>query len=573
MNSNLWPVHAFIDSLVRAGVQAAVISPGSRNTPLTMALVEHPDIEVFSHLDERSAAFFALGMAKGTGVPVVIECTSGTATANYLPAVMEAFEARVPMIVVTADRPQQLRDVGANQAVRQSGMYGQHVKWSVDMPLPDGTDIIARHAVVVAARAVAVSLEAPMGPVHINYPFVEPLMPPRLGELTGDQFIPTVSIQQPRRSLPAEDALSRLQMELQRAVRPLIILGPQTDKPLATAVRAFAGRHRIPILADILSQARFESDDSQDVVFHYDAILTATPDVIDPPDVLLRFGAQPTSKTLAMFMARIPKEAAVFIHDDSPFYRDASFVATEIVLGDMIPWLDQVELDMSSNNGRYNAGWLAADQIAKTVIEQYTNEVWFEGSAVRLALQSIDEKARFFIGNSRPVRDADALGVAHPDVIVDANRGVSGIDGVTSTAFGLAAADLTRPTVLCIGDVSFYHDLNGLLAASRFHVPLTVVLIQNDGGGIFQHLSQSDRTDTLSFFTTPHGLEFDHIVAAYGGSFCRVTDGPSLQAALKAGVASQGLTVIEVPFENAASVGAYRQLYHQLRLALTAQPR
>lgn len=183
-NWDLWPVHAFVDALAAAGVKAAVVSPGSRNTPLTLAFAEHPEIAVYSHLDERSAGFFALGLAKSTGVPVVLCCTSGTATANYYPAVMEAFEARVPLLVVTADRPHQLRDVGANQAVRQPGMYAMHVKWALELPVPDGTQELARHAAAMAARATAVALAAPAGPVHVNYPFVEPLMLPPRAELT-----------------------------------------------------------------------------------------------------------------------------------------------------------------------------------------------------------------------------------------------------------------------------------------------------------------------------------------------------------------------------------------------------
>ncbi|GMA60258.1 2-succinyl-5-enolpyruvyl-6-hydroxy-3-cyclohexene-1-carboxylic-acid synthase [Alicyclobacillus fastidiosus] len=575
-NWDLWPVHSFVDGLVAAGVRQAVISPGSRNTPLTLAFAEQPDVQVYTHMDERSAGFFALGLARSTNAPVVLCCTSGTATANYYPAVMEAFEARVPLIVVTADRPHQLRDVGANQAVRQPGMYAGHVKWALEMPVPDGSVGIARHAAAMAGRGVAVALASPCGPVHINYPFVEPLLPPLRADLDASHRVPVPKLYRPLAGQPAAAATDRLHAALRSAERPLFVLGPQSSALLARAVAAFCDAEGIPLFADVLSQARFlDGLPSSTQIAHYDMLLLAAGDRAPLPDVVVRFGAQPTSKSLAGFFQRMPGQTQVFVVDDTEWYRDASFVATDVIAGDelsLVRRLASQPLDQGARWQDHLQLWRRADGVVRAQIEAFTEEHWFEGSAMRSLVDALPANTQLFIGNSRPIRDLDALvNPSRPPLAVFGNRGVSGIDGIVSTAFGIAAGGASHPTVLCVGDVSFYHDLNGLLAARRFEIPLTVLLIHNDGGGIFQHLSQAQRSETLEYFTTPHGLDFQEITQAYGGVFTRVGNAEELARAVRQATGEQkGLQVIEVRFGNAESAALYRKLQRLAQDAVQA---
>lgn len=540
-----------------------VISPGSRNTPLTIAFAEHPDVFVYSHMDERSAAFFALGLARGSGRPVVISCTSGTASANYYPAVMEAFLARVPLIVVTADRPPQLRDVGANQAARQMGEYASHVKWSIELPIPDGQRQTATHAASVAARACATAAVAPAGPVHINYPFIEPLMPQSRSDATqrDEVKVPVVHLS---RSVLDTATIAMLDATFRAAKRPLIVIGPDYDMDQLEAVLAFAVANQVLLMIDALGQLRNRSSLQLDIILsHYDTLLKVDIDSLSlqRPDWILRFGAQPTSKALSAFLADLPSDTRTIVVDESPLYRDASFCATDVVVGDVGEWLTATSRSPSLEQDIYRREWLRVNQVVGNIVAQQVIGEWSEASLIHHLTRWLDEGTQLMIGNSRPVRDLDTvLAVTDHEFCVFANRGASGIDGVVSTAFGLAAAHPKKHTVLCIGDVSFYHDVNGLLAARRFDIPLTIILVHNHGGGIFQHLSQAQRPDMLSYFTTPHEIDFQPIVQAYGGLYLRVDDEATCHAAFLKARESQSLHVIEVMFENATGSAWHRRL-------------
>lgn len=560
MNESLWIVHAFVEGLFVGGVRRAVVSPGSRNTPLTIALAEHPGIEVFTHLDERSAAFFALGLAKASGEPVVIECTSGTATANYYPAVIEANESRVPLVVVTADRPHQLREIGANQAIHQPQMYAANVKRAIELPVPDGNVDSARYAASMAARATAFACERPAGPVHINYPFVEPLLPPKREEARLHHARPA-RIVPSRPPEPEPHVLHELEQVLSHAARPVIVVGPMHDASLARAVASFAERFEIPLFPDILSQVRGAKGNH--VIRHFDLLLSAQSNLMKS-DVVLRFGAEPTSKAMSSVLSRLPEQTRVFANDETSWYRDATLATHDVIVGDMTRWLEMSMLSMSDDARAYAQFWRKLDDGASKLVRRFVDEHWFEGAAVQTVVEAVPKHGRCFLGNSRPIRDADALAIPVFGAVMDANRGASGIDGVTSTAFGESLAKPNQPTVLCIGDVSFYHDLNGLLAASQFHGSLTVVLIHNEGGGIFQHLSQASRSDMLHYFTTPHQLQFEPIVQGFGGTYTSVDNAKALRGEIIKSIDRQGLHVIEAHFTNDAGASLYRELRKQL---------
>ncbi|WP_206832663.1 2-succinyl-5-enolpyruvyl-6-hydroxy-3-cyclohexene-1-carboxylic-acid synthase [Alicyclobacillus fructus] len=564
MNPELWPVHALVDGLYAGGVRRAVISPGSRNTPLVFALLEHGGMELVSHMDERSAGFFALGMARQTGEPVAVVCTSGTAVANLYPAVVEACFSRVPLVVLTADRPAELREVGANQTIRQPNLFGSHVKWACETPVPEDRVSVALDLRSLALRAGLVARSAPEGPVHVNVPLREPLLPPRRRESSGLFELPALEGQPAAEAPCAPSALARVEEALSRAKRPVIVAGPMRPGALAHAVAHFAARCGIPLLADILSQCR----DAEASVPHYDLVLRADA-AIEPPDLILRFGGEPTSKALSAWLRKSRAEVVLF--DETPLYRDSGHQATQVVIGDPTPWLERLHV-AAAGWADYLAAWRRVSDAAARVLSLPGALPWFEGDAVRTAVGALRPNDLLVLGNSRPVRDADALALPNAGVEVHANRGASGIDGVTSTALGHAVAS-GRPTLLVIGDVSFYHDLNGLVMARQLSSPFVVVLVHNGGGGIFRHLAQAERPDEIDWFTTPHELNFAPIVRAYGGEHLQAGDRDALLDGLRGGLERPGLTVVEVRFPNDESPRVYRQLMVHIARALGVEAR
>ncbi|WP_062307357.1 2-succinyl-5-enolpyruvyl-6-hydroxy-3-cyclohexene-1-carboxylic-acid synthase [Alicyclobacillus sendaiensis] len=556
MNSDLWPVHALVDGLYASGVRRAVISPGSRNTPVVFALLEHGGIGLVSHMDERSAGFFALGLARQSGEPVAVVCTSGTAVANLYPAVVEAYFSRVPLVVLTADRPAELREVGANQTIRQPNLFGAHVKWACEAPTPEDRAHLALDLRGLALRAGLAARTVPEGPVHINLPFREPLLPPKRSECAGLAQLPAIQGQPAASPACAPAAIAQVEEALARAERPVVVAGPMRPGRLAQGVARFAAACGIPLLADILSQCR----DSEASAPYYDLVLRAGA-APEPPDLVLRFGGEPTSKALASWLQSAKAEVVVF--DETPLYRDSGHLATHIVVGDPTPWLEEVRV--YGNWREYRAAWRRAAEVARRALAEFVP--WFEGEAVRLAVESLNAGHVLVLGNSRPIRDADALARPRAGVDVHGNRGASGIDGVTSTALGHAIAS-GKPTLLAIGDVSFYHDLNGLAAARELASPFVVVLVHNGGGGIFRHLAQADRPEALHWFTTPHELDFAPIVRAYGGRYVCASGGDDFLAAVGEGMRGSGLTVVEARFPNDESPKVYRDILARLASAM-----
>ncbi|HEX3159991.1 MAG TPA: 2-succinyl-5-enolpyruvyl-6-hydroxy-3-cyclohexene-1-carboxylic-acid synthase, partial [Gemmatimonadaceae bacterium] len=309
-------VGAFVDELARAGVRHVCVAPGSRSTPLALTIAGHPALHTWVHLDERSAAFFALGMARALGAPVALLCTSGTAAANFLPAIVEARSAGVPLLVLTADRPPELRDVGAPQTIDQNGLFGVHAKWFVDVALPEATPALVRYARTLAGRAAALAAAAPAGPVHLNFPFREPLVPapvaPPAGMSDGDELAwhgrpdgaPWVTVTHAR-ATPAPETVRWLAAQLRAARRPLLVCGPQPDPALAAPLAALARALHAPLLADPLSQLRWGAHDRCAVIDRYDAALRDGATAAElVPDLVVRLGAPPTSRALQQYLQR-----------------------------------------------------------------------------------------------------------------------------------------------------------------------------------------------------------------------------------------------------------------------------
>jgi 2-succinyl-5-enolpyruvyl-6-hydroxy-3-cyclohexene-1-carboxylate synthase len=583
-------VGAFVDALVASGVDQVCLCPGSRSTPLALMFMRHPAVRVWTHLDERSCSYFALGMAKASRRPVALLCSSGTAAVNFAPAVVEAFHARVPLVVLTADRPQELRDTGANQTIDQRSLYGPAAKWFVEMLLPEASTEALRHVRMIASRAVATALGDAPGPVHLNFPFREPLVPDELDAAEDVMGSPAWEPAAPRGVFSTRpvgggtlvgSALWNLVMYLlEDRPRGAIVCGPQDDPLFPREVTALARLLRYPVLADPLSQVRCGAHYDATVVGSYDSFLR------DPvclerltPEIVLRFGAAPTSKTLTSLIERAGSVALV---TPTETWRDPELRSDVIIQADATVFCQELAKAMTESDPEL------IDELPDVALDTFL-ESWqtaesatLNALASSLDMETITEPGAFyelaallprgatvFAGNSMPVRDLDSFYPASTkDVHFLANRGVSGIDGVVSSALGASVVSEGR-LVLLIGDLSFYHDMNGLLAAKRFGLDATIVLLNNDGGGIFSFLPQADGGEHFeALFGTPHGLDFAPVARLYSLQYMKASTREQYRAALQRSFETQGVSIIEVRTGRVENVELHRRLWRDVSAAV-----
>src|SRR6266851_3942697 len=477
-----------VDELAAQGVEYACVSPGSRSAPIAMALQRHPRIKVIIQIDERSGSFFGLGLGKATGKPAVLLCTSGTAAAEFHPAVIEASYSRTPLIVITADRPPELQDVGANQAIDQQHLYGTAVRWFFDPGPPVEIPGAARVWRRLAARAVA---EAAGGPVHINLPFREPLVPPP-GQAPSAEGESGQSITSGR-MLPTQAQLANLASALQGARRPLVVAGEMRDgERLAPALM----RLGLPVLAEPGSQLR--RAETGGAVEAYEAL---------PPV-------------------------------------------------NRMAWRDEW----------MSAGKKAGAAMSATLISTPIHE----GHIVRALAARLPDAAQVFVGSSMPIRAADSFWpLSKPQQRFFGNRGASGIDGLVSTGLGVATGRSHIPSVLLLGDLSVYHDMNGLWTIGRHSIKATVVVCDNNGGGVFTFLPRAQHPDVFEeIFATPLGLDFAQIARLYGLVYSPVTERSGLEPAIKDAIEKATPTMVVVRFKRDDSVSGHRLCWEAAAAAL-----
>ena len=577
-------VDAFVDELARGGLKHACICPGSRSTPLTILLHKHPDIKIWMHLDERSAAYFALGQAKAMRQPVAVLGTSGTATLNFAPAVAEAFYARVPLLVLTADRPPELQEVGAPQTIDQSRLYGRHVKKCVEMPLPEGDPDAVRYVRTAASRAMADCRAERPGPVHVNFPFREPLIPIGQDGMPAQRgAAPLVTVAQGLQTLRPADA-TELAAQLRGVQRGLIVCGPQDDPDFPENVVRLSRELQFPLLADVLSQVRRGTHDVSCVVDSYDAFLRDSQVARHlMPDFVLRFGATPVSKPLQLYLQTLTgcRQMLIAPSDD---WHDPALVATDKVQIDprsfceaMLPILEKTHRRTDSTAVAWRRKWERLNAQARAALKEClsANPALSEPKVFADLDAVLPPDATLFAGNSMPVRDLDSFFAAgtRPARFL-ANRGASGIDGVVSTALGASAVS-PEPCVLVIGDLSLYHDMNGLLAAKQHGLQVTIVLLHNDGGGIFSFLPQAEDVEAFEdLFGTPHGLHFRHAAKLYGLDYCEPEDSPAFRTALEKSFHRSGVTMIAVHTNRDANARLHRDIWQAVsqRLHSTTPP-
>ncbi len=601
-------VGAFVEELARAGVKHVCLCPGSRSTPLALLFADHPAFKLWVHLDERSAAFFALGLAKVQRFPVALLCTSGTAAANFLPAIVESCYARAPLIVLTADRPPELRDTGAPQTIDQLKMYGPYPKWFVELALPEATPDALRYIRTVACRAAATAWASPAGVVHLNFPFREPLVPLPItvpfddqdreayeGRANGQPYVAVAAA--PRIAAPA--TLSMLAVELSQINRGLIVAGPQTDPAFPAAVARLSAALGYPILADPLSQVRCGAHDRRNVIDGYDAFLrdAAVAERL-APELILRFGALPTSKPLMLYLQQHLHARQILIDSDGG-WNDPARVAAEVIHANatlfcesLVSMMEEISpprrKDSFSDTSRLrgsnslverdadtSAAWLETWREVNCLTRQAIAanlealDELFEGRVFAELAGCLPEGALCWASSSMPVRDLDTFFPGSDCAIrFLANRGANGIDGVVSSALG-ASAGGGGPLVLVIGDIAFYHDLNGLLIAKLQQLNATIILLNNDGGGIFSFLPQAAHPEHFEqLFGAPHGLDFRPAAELYGAAFNSVTTWAEFQAAVKEGLGSDRLTIVEVRTERRRNVELHRAIWAAVKETL-----
>jgi 2-succinyl-5-enolpyruvyl-6-hydroxy-3-cyclohexene-1-carboxylate synthase len=563
---------AFADELSRCGLRHACTSPGSRNTPLILALVREPGIRTWSHIDERCAAFFALGAAKATGTPVALTCTSGTAAANFAPAVIEAWQARVPLIVLTADRPPELRDNGAGQAIDQIKLYGSAVKSFFEVGVDEATVGNTRWIRQLACRAYWTAVDGRPGPVHLNFPLREPLVPD--GPLPPDPR-PGRPDRRPWISRRAATATSAEPRDL--PAKGVVVAGrDERRRDLGATAARFAARAGYPLLADPLSGARH----GPAAVSTYDLLLRDSA-FTGPhrPELIIRVGDLPTSKPLRSWLeglADVPQLAL----DAEAAWQDPAAVLSEVQVGDPAATL-KAWTPADARHADWLNAWRHADLAITQTIDRQLGDTLSEPLVARRLGAWLPPEANLFVASSMAVRDVEAFfpaGEKLPRVL--SSRGANGIDGTISSAYGVAAAT-GQPTVLVTGDVALAHDVGGLLAGRRLDLSLTIVLLNNDGGGIFHFLPVAGsgmtqaRPDTArpdaewaaslrdvfeEHVATPHGLDFAHAAALYGCAYVKAEDVDQLETTLMGAIGQTGTTLIEVRTDRTENLALHRRI-------------
>jgi 2-succinyl-5-enolpyruvyl-6-hydroxy-3-cyclohexene-1-carboxylate synthase len=559
---------AVVDEWVRGGVTDACVAPGSRSTPMALALAQDTRVRVHVFLDERSAAFCALGIGRASSRPAVVLCTSGTATVNLHPAVVEAHHGAVPLIVATADRPAELRDVGAGQTIDQTKLYGDAVRWFVDLGVPadvDGAGAVWR---ATAARTVAVAGGVPAGPVHWNLPFREPLVP------TGEPLVDAPgrpggapwtagepAVVQP----PAPAALARAATAVREHPRGLVVAGWGANAS-AAALDRFVDVAAWPVLADPVSGLRRGAA----AVSTYDALLR---DQVfasaHRPDLVLRLGAPTSGRRLNEFLRGVPQ--ILVTRDAAWLDPDRSAIGRIVADADSFLAACQAAFGPARTDRSWLDSWCDAEGSARRALDAHldADDEPFEGRIARDVVDAAPDGGTLVVASSMPVRDVESFARPRDGVRIVANRGANGIDGFVSTAIGVALGT-TEPVIALLGDLCFLHDQNGLLGVGARGVDVTFVVVDNDGGGIFSFLPQAEAAPEHfeALFGTPQGVDLDAVAAVHGIPTVEVTRAGELAEAVQESIAAGGVRVVLVRTDRVTNVARHRAAW-----AAVANPR
>ncbi len=531
-------IAALVDELYQLGVREVVISPGSRSTPLSILFCEH-EFEVFVNIDERSAGFFALGIAKEKERPVALVCTSGSAAVHYFPAIVEATYSRVPLIILTADRPHELRQVGAPQTIDQIKIYHEYAKYYEELALPEETESMYRYVRTVAQKAYVSSLSGAYGVAHINVPLREPLLPDlnKVDFSLGRLKYPFQWVKNESRL-----AMNGVDSAAFQDKKGIIICGGDAYADYHQEVLALAERLKAPVLADPISN--FRSYDHGQIIDSYDAFLK-NEDLKEElkPEFIIHFGQIPVSKRLQQFIA-MHQDALYYQVDETFQYRNPSLSINRFVVAQ--PGVFAGSIGVQNTSGAYLSRWQHYQKAMRQRLNLARNEAsLFEGKLVQRLQDMLPDGCRLVVANSMAIRDVDYFWeTRRQNIKLLCNRGANGIDGVVSTALGISSCQ--QPTVLLTGDLAFYHDLNGLLVGKTHHLNLIIVVLNNNGGAIFKYLPQSQSKHFEYLFMTPHGINFAGLQALYDVTYFEPADYTALEYDFQTALTLGGIKVVNV---------------------------
>jgi len=574
---SLW-AHLMVEEMVRNGVDTFFVAPGSRSTPLTVAVARHEEAEVVLHVDERGTAFAALGVGRATRRPAGWITTSGTAVANGYPAVVEAAVDGVPLLLLTADRPPELRDTGANQTIDQVKIFGDYVRWQADVP-PPTTEIDPSYVLTTVDQAVHQARRLPGGPVHLNCAFRKPLEPADRGEsvtveaAVADWAQSNASFTDypTPRSEPPASTVDELAGAAAESTSGLIVAGRLDSNADARAARRLADTMGWPLLPDLTSQVRLGCEADDAVIPYGNLVLCADRfRALHAPDVVFQMGGRFTSKRIRHFLRDTRPSPWAVIRPD-PTRLDPDHRVTHHVESSVVPFVDAFLARLSERNvnteSHVNA-WRDASARAKSVLSSHVDGHGLTEPAVAaLVTQHLPETHAVVAGSSMPIRDLNRHAAGDgAGVPAYANRGASGIDGTVATAAGVAKGE-KRAVTLLIGDVALWHDLNSL--ALLHDTPVIVVVVNNDGGGIFHFLPIREHEDVFDpYFSTPHGRSFSSAAETFGLEYEQPTSTDEFLSAYRSACSNEGPTLIEVQTDREENRRLHEQLEAEVARAI-----
>lgn len=573
------------EELYRSGVRTVCISPGSRSTPLVIAFAElrdrHSDFQILVHIDERSSSFFALGLAKVQMAPVVLLCTSGTAAANYYPAIIEAYYSRIPLVVLTADRPPEMRDCGSGQTIDQINIYGKHVRYFFEVGTPEIIGFRLRYLRSLISRTVSIAVgkgDPPAGAVHLNFPFADPMPPiPVPTDIPEDLALssPEAIFGNPSGGAYSQiitgmraidtNAIAAIANQIISHPKGVIVVGVY-DAPneFLASVRRLARATGYPLLIEATGAHR------RDEIGHYDSFMRS-PNFCKThaPEIVIRFGAMPTSKSYMLWLERHISCQQIVVGSTNSDPTHGITQSLNIYPANFCEQLANY-LENYAQTAWQDKQWRLDFELAESIAEHTINdalgaiEELFDGKVYAELAQILPANSHIYVASSTPIRDLDTFFHSDRPIKVLANRGANGIDGTISSALG-AAWGCDQPMVLICGDLAFYHDLNGLLAAKKYDISLTIILLNNDGGGIFNLLPISKFEHTFEeFFGTAHGIDFAPIISAYNCEHVLIQDWQHFHKALTNSLESQGTQVLEIKSDRQRNKELHFSIWNQV---------
>lgn len=514
-----------VEELIRCGLRLFCISPGSRSTPLTIAAARNPEAEIKLIYDERASAYYALGYTRATGLAGVLICTSGTAAANFLPAVVEASVEQIPMLILTADRPPELQQTGANQSINQNQLFGSHVRWFFDPgcpgPEPSGSTLLS-----CVDQAVHLAHHPLPGPVHLNLPFREPFLLQQNQNLDEVAVDPDLQIWKKekipwiRHATPKIGTDEKVLRELAQNLpeKGILSIG-RIPSNAYQSVKKFAGILKWPVFADISSGLRLGSGTPNRITYFDQLLLDQDFFTTHLPQKILHLGFAPTSKRWLSVMETLPAEDLLWIKqgssrlDSTHRFRNVFETSLHEFCKLMLPWLG------NRKNSEWTGHWLAESERIEILMDEFISKQIgiSEMSLTQKLTEIIPDTHALFLGNSLPVREVDFYGSGNGSTVsVGLNRGASGIDGLVASGTGYAKG-LDRPLTLLLGDLSLLHDLNSIQLIAESFQPVVLIVLNNQGGGIFSFLPVSEHQDIFeTYFSTPHSLEFEEAAKMFG---------------------------------------------------------